>query len=61
MVSHSSFPLLQVAVADPFDNPIVRGLYDEWLRFPGSETAKKYLHTGYHPVLKSVSSQLQSW
>ncbi|CAA7395501.1 unnamed protein product [Spirodela intermedia] len=50
-----------VAVADPFDNPIVKGLYDEWLRFPGSETAKKYMHTGYHPVLKSVSSNLQSW
>ncbi|CAA6659184.1 unnamed protein product [Spirodela intermedia] len=44
-----------VAVSDPFDNPIVKGLYDEWLRFPRSETAKKYMHTGYHPVLKSVS------
>ncbi|RVW33613.1 Protein NAR1 [Vitis vinifera] len=39
-----------VVVADPFKNPIVKGLYDEWLEQPGSEKAKRLIHTEYHPV-----------
>ncbi|CAM0145661.1 unnamed protein product [Urochloa decumbens] len=50
-----------VSISDPFDNPITKRLYDEWLGQPGSENAKKYLHTDYHPVVKSVASQLQNW
>ncbi|XP_074320988.1 protein NAR1-like [Silene latifolia] len=50
-----------VIVADPFQNPIVKGLYAEWLGQPGSENAKRYVHTQYHPVVKSVTSQLQNW
>ncbi|KAL6894054.1 hypothetical protein ACP4OV_008152 [Aristida adscensionis] len=50
-----------VSVSDPFDNPIAKRLYDEWLGQPGSENAKRYLHTDYHPVVKSVASQLQNW
>ncbi|XP_060208391.1 protein NAR1-like [Lycium barbarum] len=50
-----------VVVADPFNNPIIKGLYSEWLEQPGSEKAKKYLHTEYHPVVKSITSQLQNW
>ncbi|XP_060208378.1 protein NAR1-like isoform X2 [Lycium barbarum] len=49
-----------VVVADPFNNPIIKGLYSEWLEQPGSEKAKKYLHTEYHPVVKSITSQLQN-
>ncbi|XP_027775174.1 protein NAR1 isoform X1 [Solanum pennellii] len=50
-----------VVVADPFNNPIVKGLYSEWLEQPGSEKARRYLHTEYHPVVKSITSQLQNW
>ncbi|XP_071689747.1 protein NAR1-like [Rutidosis leptorrhynchoides] len=50
-----------VLVADPFENSIVRNLYDEWLEHPGSEKAKKHVHTEYHPVTKSITSQLHNW
>uniref|UniRef100_A0ACD5WDI0 Uncharacterized protein n=2 Tax=Avena sativa TaxID=4498 RepID=A0ACD5WDI0_AVESA len=50
-----------VSISSPFDNPIAKRLYDDWLMQPGSENAKKYLHTQYHPVVKSVTSQLQNW
>ncbi|KAK6149647.1 hypothetical protein DH2020_017172 [Rehmannia glutinosa] len=50
-----------VLVADPFENPRIKRLYNEWLGQPGSDIAKRYLHTEYHPVVKSISSQLQNW
>ncbi|GLU15796.1 hypothetical protein SLE2022_322610 [Rubroshorea leprosula] len=50
-----------VLEADPFDNPIVKRLYDEWLEQPGSEKAKKHMHTEYHPVVKSITAQLHNW
>ncbi|KAI5670839.1 hypothetical protein M9H77_11203 [Catharanthus roseus] len=50
-----------VVVTDPFKNPIIKGLYAEWLDQPGSEKAKKFVHTKYHPVVKSITSQLQNW
>ncbi|KZV51808.1 cytosolic Fe-S cluster assembly factor narfl-like [Dorcoceras hygrometricum] len=50
-----------VLAADPFENPRIKRLYDEWLGQPGSEKAKRHLYTEYHPVTKSVTSQLQSW
>uniref|UniRef100_A0A453LTH6 Iron hydrogenase small subunit domain-containing protein n=1 Tax=Aegilops tauschii subsp. strangulata TaxID=200361 RepID=A0A453LTH6_AEGTS len=51
----------QVSISNPFDNPIAKRLYDDWLVQPGSDNAKRYLHTQYHPVVKSVTSQLQNW
>ncbi|XP_010252728.1 PREDICTED: protein NAR1 isoform X2 [Nelumbo nucifera] len=50
-----------ILVADPFENPLVKGLYDEWLDQPGSEKAKRYMHTTYHPIVKSIASQLHNW
>ncbi|CAL9015013.1 unnamed protein product [Prunus brigantina] len=50
-----------VLIADPFGNPLVQSLYDEWLGHPGSEKAKRLFHTDYHPVVKSISSQLHNW
>ncbi|GJY27691.1 NAR1-like protein [Tanacetum coccineum] len=50
-----------VLVADPFENPIVKSLYSEWLGHPGSEKAKTYIHTQYHRIEKSVTSQLNNW
>jgi len=50
-----------VLVADPFENPLVKSLYDEWLDQPGSEKAKKRMHTEYHPVVKSITAELQNW
>lgn len=50
-----------VKVAEPFDNPIVKGLYGEWLGQPGSETARRFMHTEYHPILKSIASELHNW
>ncbi|CAL9049348.1 unnamed protein product [Musa banksii] len=50
-----------VELADPFDNPVVQRLYDEWLGQPGSEKAKRFLHTEYHPLVKSTASQLHNW
>ncbi|OWM85637.1 protein NAR1 [Punica granatum] len=47
--------------ADPFESPLVRKMYNEWLEQPGSKKAKKYMHTEYHPVVKSVTSQLHNW
>ncbi|KFK26540.1 hypothetical protein AALP_AA8G262300 [Arabis alpina] len=48
-------------MVDPFNNPIAKRLYEEWLEEPGSSKAKKYLHTQYHPVVKSITSQLNNW
>lgn len=50
-----------VLVADPFENPIVKSLYKEWLGHPGSEKAKTHIHTEYHRIEKSVTSQLNNW
>ncbi|KAK9268170.1 hypothetical protein L1049_010612 [Liquidambar formosana] len=50
-----------VLVANPFDNPIVKGLYEEWLEQPGSEKANRYMHTEYHPLVKSITAQLHNW
>ncbi|KAL6582589.1 hypothetical protein OROMI_004667 [Orobanche minor] len=50
-----------VLVADPFENHRTRSLYTDWLGEPSSEKAKRYLHTEYHPVVKSISSLLQNW
>ncbi|KAJ0236701.1 Protein NAR1 [Hirschfeldia incana] len=46
---------------DPSQNPIAKRLFDEWLHEPGSDEAKKYLHTQYHAVVKSVTAQLNNW
>lgn len=51
----------QVLMVDPFENPRIKRLYSEWLGQPGSEIAKRHLHTEYHPIVKSISSQLQNW
>ncbi|EPS67179.1 hypothetical protein M569_07598, partial [Genlisea aurea] len=50
-----------VRISSPFDNFRISRLYEEWLGEPGSEEAKKYLHTEYHPVVKSITSQLLNW
>ncbi|XP_019439994.1 PREDICTED: protein NAR1 [Lupinus angustifolius] len=50
-----------VSEAEPFNNPTVRDLYDKWLEQPGSEKAQRFMHTQYHPVEKSITSQLQNW
>ncbi|KAI4298797.1 hypothetical protein L6164_032314 [Bauhinia variegata] len=50
-----------VLVAEPFENPIVKSLYDKWLEQPGSEKARRHLHTEYHPVEKSITSLLHNW
>ncbi|KAK1306578.1 hypothetical protein QJS10_CPA10g01820 [Acorus calamus] len=59
--SLESVYMQDVSVADPFSNLLVKGLYDEWLDHPGSENAKRFTHTEYHPVVKSVASQLHNW
>ncbi|ESR45140.1 hypothetical protein CICLE_v10004004mg [Citrus x clementina] len=53
--------LENVMVANPFKNPLVKSLYDEWLEQPGSEKTKKHVHTEYHPVVKSITAQLRNW
>lgn len=53
--------LQDVSLADPFKNLLVKSLYDEWLEYPGSEKAAEYVHTTYHPVVKSIAAQLQNW
>ncbi|KAF8409702.1 hypothetical protein HHK36_005781 [Tetracentron sinense] len=50
-----------VLVADPFGNPLVKSLYGEWLDQPGSEKAKRHIHTEYHPIVKSITAQLHNW
>ncbi|XP_030496336.2 protein NAR1 [Cannabis sativa] len=50
-----------VQIADPFENPHIKSLYNEWLEQPGSEKAKKHMHTEYHPLVKSITSQLHNW
>lgn len=50
-----------VLPAEPFDNPIIKGLYDNWLEQPGSEKARRFMHTQYHAVEKSITSQLHNW
>ncbi|CAI9290546.1 unnamed protein product [Lactuca saligna] len=50
-----------VLVADPFENMMVKRLYESWLEHPGSEKAKQHIHTQYHPIVKSITSQLNNW
>ncbi|KAK2405695.1 protein NAR1 [Trifolium repens] len=50
-----------VLALDPFDNPIIKGLYNKWLGQPGSEKARRYMHTQYHLVQKSITSELHKW
>lgn len=50
-----------VLVADPFENPLAKSLYSEWLEQPGSEKARRYMHTQYHPVAKSITNELRNW
>ncbi|XP_026389075.1 protein NAR1-like isoform X1 [Papaver somniferum] len=50
-----------VVVTSPFENLLVKRLYDEWLEQPGSEKAKKHMHTQYHPMVKNITSQLHNW
>nr|CAJ55835.1 hypothetical protein [Medicago truncatula] len=50
-----------LAIEEPFDNPIIKGLYDKWLGQPGFEKARSYMHTQYHPVQKSITSELHNW
>lgn len=53
--------LEEVLVADPFENPLVKGLYDEWLGKPGSDKAVKFIHTEYHHRERSINSELSNW
>ncbi|GLJ22068.1 hypothetical protein SUGI_0413640 [Cryptomeria japonica] len=53
--------LQEILVADPFENTLVKGLYDEWLGQPGSETAEKFMHTEYHYRERSLNSELVNW
>ncbi|KAL0908385.1 hypothetical protein M5K25_022876 [Dendrobium thyrsiflorum] len=50
-----------VLIASPFDNAIVKNLYAEWLGQPGSEKSRMYMHTQYHPIVKSIASELHNW
>ncbi|KAG7019383.1 Protein NAR1, partial [Cucurbita argyrosperma subsp. argyrosperma] len=50
-----------VLIKDPFENPMVKDIYKEWLEEAGSEKAKKHMHTEYHPVVKSITAQLHNW
>ncbi|CAJ1941483.1 unnamed protein product [Sphenostylis stenocarpa] len=50
-----------VLAASPFDNPIIKSLYEKWLEQPGSVKARRYMHTQYHPIEKSITSQLHNW
>ncbi|XP_023542134.1 protein NAR1-like isoform X1 [Cucurbita pepo subsp. pepo] len=51
-----------VIIRDPFENPVVKDIYKEWVEKSGSEKAKKHmLHTEYHPVVKSITAQLHNW
>lgn len=59
--SVESIYMEDVLVADPFENPLVKSIYSEWLGQPGSEKAKKHIHTEYHPMVKSITSQLHNW
>ncbi|KAG6744507.1 hypothetical protein POTOM_051140 [Populus tomentosa] len=54
-------PQKRVLIKDPFENLLVKSLYDEWLEKPGSEKAKRHMHTEYHPMVKSVTAQLHNW
>lgn len=53
--------LKEVEISDPFDNPIIKGLYSSWLNHPGSEKSLEVMHTGYHSREKSITSQLSNW
>ncbi|KAI5077738.1 hypothetical protein GOP47_0007562 [Adiantum capillus-veneris] len=53
--------LNEVDVSDPFENPIIKGLYDFWLGYPGSEKSIQIMHTGYHTRERSVTAQLSNW
>ncbi|XP_024524681.1 protein NAR1 [Selaginella moellendorffii] len=53
--------LQEVEMKDPFDNPIVKSLYDSWLGEPASLSSKRVLSTEYHHREKNVTSQLANW
>lgn len=53
--------LKEVGIRDPADNPIVRGLYENWLGHPYSPEAKRVLHTQYHRREKTVGALVSNW
>ncbi|BBN09827.1 cytosolic iron-sulfur assembly component 3 [Marchantia polymorpha subsp. ruderalis] len=53
--------LKEVDVKDPFNNPVVKGLYDEWLQHPRSARALDIMHTTYHNREMSLGSKLNDW
>ncbi|KAJ4975226.1 hypothetical protein NE237_000332 [Protea cynaroides] len=50
-----------IFVANPFENPLIKDLYEEWLGEPGSEKARRHIHTAYHPMVKSIAADLHNW
>ncbi|XP_042486574.1 protein NAR1-like [Macadamia integrifolia] len=50
-----------ILVANPFENPLIKSLYEEWLGEPGSEKAIRHIHTVYHPLVKSITAELHNW
>jgi len=53
--------LNEVDIRDPFNNQIVKGLYKEWLRYPGSEKASTTMRTQYHIREKTVANFVSDW
>eukprot|EP00252_Welwitschia_mirabilis_P004068 TRINITY_DN1424_c0_g1_i1.p1 TRINITY_DN1424_c0_g1~~TRINITY_DN1424_c0_g1_i1.p1 ORF type:complete len:474 (-),score=76.94 TRINITY_DN1424_c0_g1_i1:450-1871(-) len=51
----------EVSISDPFENSIIKHLYNEWLLMPGSELAKRFIHTEYHHRERSINSELNNW
>ncbi|XP_043689636.1 protein NAR1-like [Telopea speciosissima] len=50
-----------IFVANPFENPLIKSLYEEWLGEPGSDKARRHMHTVYHPMVKSITAELHNW
>ncbi|KAK6917857.1 LOW QUALITY PROTEIN: Iron hydrogenase, small subunit [Dillenia turbinata] len=42
--------LENVLITNPFDNPIMKQIYEEWLGRPGSDKNKEFLYTQYHLI-----------
>ncbi|KAH7366262.1 hypothetical protein KP509_18G070200 [Ceratopteris richardii] len=53
--------LKEVNVSNPYENPIIKGLYDSWLDHPGSQKCLQVMHTGYHTREKNVASEISNW
>eukprot|EP00123_Amoebidium_parasiticum_P002321 comp13577_c0_seq2/m.9166 comp13577_c0_seq2/g.9166 ORF comp13577_c0_seq2/g.9166 comp13577_c0_seq2/m.9166 type:complete len:301 (-) comp13577_c0_seq2:195-1097(-) len=61
LLAHVTKLYQSVPEVHPESDPTVQMLYSDWLGGPGSDLARKTLHTSYHGVEKTVTGLTAKW